>query len=275
MHSVAVFPSRGQRLLGWLHALFCTLAVVLLLPASAISQNPPQELIVVSATFPPYCIGGENDKPKGIYVTIMEELLKPLGVVPKFHIVPFKRALALLADGQADAMIGLFRTPEREKFLHFLNPPYSTSSYKAFYVAKGRGGEIKTYQDLYKLQAIGVGSGAKFFSPFDEDTKLKKDEAPNGLIGLKKLVRGRLDAVLLTEDSGDYLLANFHLQDKVEKAQFKHSEVAPAYVCLSKKSPWMAREKEFSESLALMVKNGRIDAIRSEYLKQPPTAKRP
>jgi polar amino acid transport system substrate-binding protein len=232
-------------------------------------------MVVVSATFPPYCIGGENDKPEGIYITIMEELLKPLGAVPKFLIVPFKRALALLSDGQADAMIGLFRSPEREKYLHFLNPPYRTNSFKAFYVAKGRGAEIKTYQDLYKLQAIGVGSGAKFFSPFDEDTKLKKDEAPNGLIGLKKLLSGRLDAVLLTEDSGDYLLANFHLQDKVEKAQFKHSEVAPSYICLSKKSPWMAREKELSDRLAQMVKDGRIEEIRREYLTLLPAAKRP
>jgi len=232
-------------------------------------------MVVVSATFPPYCIGGENDKADGIYIAIMEELLRPLGAVPKFHVVPFKRALALLADGQADAMIGLFRTPEREKYMHFLNPPYRTNSYKAFYVAKGRGAEIKTYNDLYKLQAIGVGSGAKFFSPFDEDTKLKKDEAPNGLIGLKKLVRGRLDAVLLTEESGDYLLANFQLQDKVEKAQFKHSEVAPSYICLSKKSPWLARAKELSARITQMVNTGRMEEIRQEYLKHLLAGKRP
>ncbi|MBI4806335.1 MAG: transporter substrate-binding domain-containing protein [Desulfovibrio sp.] len=274
-YSSKYFPVRKHRIPDSVLALLFSLVAVLAMPTQAVSQESLREMVVVSSTFPPYCIGGENDKPDGIYIKIMEEILRPLGAVPRFHIVPFKRALALLADGQADAMIGLFRSPEREKYYHFLNPPYNTKSFKAFYVAKGRGAEIKTYQDLYKLQAIGVGAGAKFFSPFDEDTKLKKDEAPNGLIGLKKLVSGRLDAVLLTEDSGDYLIANFNLHDKVEKAHFKHSDVAPAYVCLSKKSPWVARDKELSEQIARMVKSGRMEEIRLEYLKQLPAAKRP
>ena len=232
-------------------------------------------MLVVSSNFPPYCIGGENDTAEGIYVEIMKELLKPLGAVPVFQIVPFKRGLTFLSAGQADAMIGLFRTPERERSLHFLEPPYRTNSFKALFVAKGRGGTIKTYQDLYALHGIGVVSGFKYFPPFDEDAWLKKDESPNNLVGLRKLVNGRLDAMLLQEDIGDYLVTTLNLQDKIEKAQFKHSEVAPSYICLSKSSPWLNWEKELSDRIRQMADSGRMEEIRLGYLKQLPAGKRP
>ncbi|MBI4806336.1 MAG: transporter substrate-binding domain-containing protein [Desulfovibrio sp.] len=273
MHFIEHGSSPQRHLPGWMRNVFTALAAVFLLPATALSHPLPQEMVIVSSIFPPYSSGGENEKAEGIYIAIMEELLKPLGAVPKFHILPFKRALALLSDGQADAMVGLFRTPEREDYLHFLEPPYRTNSCKAFFVAKGRGGDVKTYQDLSKLQGIGIVSGYKYFSPFEEDTTLKKDESPNSLTTLQKLVNGRFDAALLHEDIGDYLIANFNLQDKVEKAEFKHSEVAPAYICLSKKSPWIAREKELSDRIKQMVNSGRMENIRQDYLKQLPVGK--
>lgn len=195
----------------------------------------------------------------GAYTEIVRELARrvdaPLKIVP----CPLKRCLVMLEHGEADLIIGVQDSPERNGFLHFLRTPYrNRASDKVFYVRKGSGTDIRSFDDLRALR-IGVKSGAMNFPRFSDDPALKRFEAKDLATNMKKLVLGRLDTVIASEDQGEAIVSQLQFGDKVEKARFRHPDsTGPRNIGISKKSVHLKNIGAFEGAMADMARDGTL-----------------
>ena len=174
-----------------------------------------------------------NDSISGVYPAIMKELAKRTGRTAKFQALPLARAEAMLKIGSIDLIIGLKDTEERKAFLHFLDTPYRYSSSKIFYVRKGEGNRLRSYEDLYVLK-VGTQRGTKYFAKFDEDLNLHKEEVHLEDQNFQKLVFSHVDVLIIPEDRGEFILTKLGLRDKVERAPFFFQDETPRFIAISK-----------------------------------------
>ncbi|MES2257169.1 MAG: transporter substrate-binding domain-containing protein [Pseudomonadota bacterium] len=197
----------------------------------------------------------------GAYTEIVRELARRVELPLEMRNCPLKRCLYWLEKGDADILIGVRDTPERQRYLQFLRTPYREhSSDKVFYVLKNKGLSIRSYAGLEPLR-IGITPGARYFERFDNDHALTKDEGGTMEINFRKLVLGRLDAVVAPEDQGEAQVTRLGLGDVVEKAPYRESDASPRAIALSKKSVHIARLEQFERAMAAMARDGTLAAI--------------
>ncbi len=206
-----------------------------------------------------------NGEYGGAYTEIVRELARRTGYQLKISSCPLKRCLYMLEGGNADIIIGLRNTPERARYLHFLQSPYrDRSSDKVFYVQKGRGGSIRSYADLARLR-IGTKLGAQYLERFDHDSNLQKDAVKDMAINFRKLALGRLDAVLIPEDQGEALLAELRLETQIDKVDYRIPDTSSRAIAISRKSPAAAFLEDFERALRDMAKDGTLAALYKRY----------
>ncbi|MGK0291348.1 MAG: polar amino acid transport system substrate-binding protein [bacterium] len=233
--------------------------LICLLTLNNIAFAEKKEVFLIGAnSVPPYKIISGHTL-NGINGDIIREVVKKMNVEVRVIQCPFKRCIQNLKFGKIDAFLGLFKTPEREKYFYYIEPPYNNKSNKAFYVHSDSNIKIKKYEDLYQksIRMIGVTRGYKHFKKFDHDQKLLRIPVNHHLQNFKKLLRRRVDVVILTEIIGDYLLKKNKIK-KIRKVQFRYSKINPSYLAISKKSNYMNRVREIEEGLKELIKTKKV-----------------
>ena len=177
------------------------------------ADNKKETIEVAFDVFAPWRMD-DNGNASGIDKEILDALAKKLNMNIHYNIVPVSRAVEGMKDGTYDLLAGKLRNPDRETFMNFIEPPYMAKSSKVFYVLKGNKDKIKKFEDLYNLK-VGVINGSKYFTQFDEDTKVVKEPGDTNKINFDKLIAGRVDAVVITDSEGDYFIKQNNLTDKV------------------------------------------------------------
>jgi polar amino acid transport system substrate-binding protein len=201
----------------------------------------------------------------GAYTEIVRELALRVGLPLTIKPCPLKRCLTMLQHGDADIIIGVKDTPERQRYLHFLHTPYRTSSAdKVFFVLKEKGATVKSYADLSPLR-IGVKLGAEYFARFDQDAALKKDTSKDMDVNFRKLAMGRLDAVIAAEDQGEAMLAQLQLGGKIGKAPFRVPDPSARSIAIARHSKHMNKLAAFDKAMAAMAKDGTLAALYRRY----------
>ncbi len=202
-----------------------------------------------------------GDSYGGAYTEIVRELAQRLGLPLIIKPCPLKRCLTMLQHGDADIIIGIKGTPERQRYLQFLQTPYrSTSADKVFFVQKDKGATIVRYDDLAPLR-IGVKLGAEYFSRFDHDGALKKDTSKDMDVNFRKLAMGRLDAVIAAEDQGEAMLAQLQLGGKIGKAPFRVPDPSARAIGVARSSKHFASLAAIDKAMAAMARDGTLAAL--------------
>ncbi len=255
-------PTAPSNAHGW-HRIATLLAVGVV--AVALGQNASAASLVFAFSELPPWKTVDGSQFNGAYTEIVRELARRTGFELEIFQCPFKRCLKMMQDGQADVIIGVHESDERKAYIHFLRTPYrKTSSDKVFYVRKGQAALIRSYEDLKKLR-IGVKSGTQYFDRFDADNSLTKDGAKDSQSNLKKLLRGRVDAVLMPEDQGEPLVYSLQLQDQLDTALYREQDHTPRAIGISKKSVHAQHIPVFEAAMAAMVKDGTVKALFKRY----------
>lgn len=236
--------------------------LALFLPAPGFARG----IIVPTDHFPPWRMANCETDISGIHIELTNHLLEKLGLKAEYVIRPWNRCLLMLERGSADIMSGLLKTEKRCRYMTYIEPAYNSESTKAFYVPRGKAGTIKSYADLTGI-TIGTTLGNKYFSKFDNDSHLQKDFAQNDEANLKKLIWHRVDAVIMTETVGDYLVNKNDYQGKLEKAEYKYSLPLPVYFAVSKKSSLSQHIPELEAAMKKMVESGEVKRIINNFLK--------
>lgn len=201
----------------------------------------------------------------GLQVRILKSIAANLGMKLELRNTSFARRLVFMEEGRIDICVGLFRTPEREKYVFFVDPPYRTHTNRYFFVLKGKKASIQKYEDLYHLD-IGTGINALYFERFDNDPNLSKVRVKKTEQRFKMLLLNRVDAVINGLMGGQAIINTLGIGRQVEIADYYYTDTRPVYVGISKKSRLAKRLSEVETVVGKMMANGEIVRIRKDYI---------
>ncbi len=235
-------------------------------PTSAAATNSPP-LVFAFSELAPWKVkeGPDHSEYGGVHPAILRELARRVGRHLEIVECPYKRCLRMMETGQADVIIGVIPTPEREAYLRFLSTPHrSHSSDRVFYVRAGEASRIRKYSDLSGL-TIGVANGSAQFTQFDADTGLHKEMALDNVANFQKLLLHRIDAVVIAEDQAAALSSEMHLQSQLEPAQLHIPDHTTRSVGVSRRSKAMALLPHLEKAMRDMRSDGTLAALYDQY----------
>ena len=252
----------------WRRALGLLIAGILMticgLAANARGAEEGDVAIVASTESPPFRMF-EGGPPRGVFIDILEAVLRQVNLTSRYQVLPFKRCLAKLESGTADLFIGLFYRPEREAYVIYLKPTIAPYVTKVFYLNKGRARHIQKWEDLYGLR-IGIRTGYKHHPDFDADLRIRKFEVPTEEQNFHKLAVDRIDAVLITAETGVFLIDKLRYTGRFALAPLRLERENPAYIVMSRKSRLTPHIPALETAIAAIVADGTVEAIRRRYL---------
>ncbi len=235
-------------------------------PAANVRGAEQGNIVIVASTeSPPYRMF-ENGPPRGVFIDILEAVLQQANLTPHYHVLPFKRCLAELKTGKSDLFIGLFYRPEREAYVIYLKPTIAPYVTKVFYLKKDLARQIQKWEDLYRFK-IGIRAGYKHHPDFDTDQRIQKYEVTTEEQSFHMLAIDRIDAVLITEETGAYLIEKLEYADRFATAPLRLESDNPAYIVMSRNSRLTPHIEKLETAIAKIVANGTVDAIRQKYLR--------
>nr|WP_227002218.1 transporter substrate-binding domain-containing protein [Aeromonas schubertii] len=106
-------------------------------------------LVVAMDEWPPFRMMQEGQF-RGLDVDILEAMAERAGVEVTIRRYPWGRALSFMQSGKVDLMMGLARTPERERYIDYLEPSYYQCR-PAFYGPPEVAQRVHRYEDLRPL----------------------------------------------------------------------------------------------------------------------------
>ncbi|MES2345997.1 MAG: transporter substrate-binding domain-containing protein, partial [Pseudomonadota bacterium] len=107
---------------------------------------------------------------------------------------------------------------------------------------------------------------AEYFERFDQDKSLKKEAVKDMEANFRKLALGRIDAVLIPEDQGEALIADLHLEGRLEKAPYRVPDHdAQRSIAVSRKSVTPQRLEVLERAMRDMARDGTLAALYKRY----------
>lgn len=227
-----------------------------------------KKIVLVNDEYAPYVMPEGDAKGPGIDIEIAVEALKRAGYQTEVKIVPWKRVLKSLEDGEADMTTTLSFKDERDKYLDW-SVPYRMNTVYHFYTAKGSKLKIASLADL-KGKTLGVTDGFTYPKEVTDSKDFTRDEAKDVSKTLGKLVAGRSDAAILNSIVGVWEMNKANLGDKVEKQAFELQSVEDTrgtMMGFSKKRNLKDVVQAFNKALDEMIKDGTVGKLEQKYLK--------
>jgi len=245
---------------------FCAIiaALVLTLAPGPSRAQDQSVLIVALSSLPPWKMVLDTG-PAGIDVDILREAAARMNVGLEFRNGEFRDCLKWMKTGQVDIMTGLLMVPEREDFLTYVTPPYSTRTTSAFYALKKRAPQIDHYENLRYVR-VGVKRGEKHFPQFDIDPEVRKTQVASLAEGFDKLIHEHYGTFIANELQADWWLAEHTATARlVAKAPLKYQGYQDMYFAFSNQSAHAERADQLGKTLVAMIQDGTIDAILDRY----------
>ncbi len=250
----------GKARSGWRGLGLAIMAVLWLLAAPLAAQA--QELVIACEEYPPYEFL-EDGQPRGLCVELVQETCQRLGLEPVFRFMSWTQALAQVQAGQAQAILSLYQTPEREAFLVFPHRPLAQERVAAM-VRKGSGVRVQGVPDLAKLR-VGVNAGYAYGPLIDDLKGLNKVEAADPATLLRDLAEGRSDVALGNELTLNHVALQLKLLHRLENQRTLSS--APLFIGFAKAQGAQAQELAdgFDRALKELNEEGIAGRIRAQY----------
>ncbi|MEK1905347.1 MAG: transporter substrate-binding domain-containing protein [Pseudomonas sp.] len=171
---------RSTLLAGLLLVLCCT-------PCQA------REWLVVGTSFPQVFERSETGQFSGLAPELLQQMSGELGASLRFELYPWARAQRMVEQGQADILIGPYRTPEREARFAFAAAPFYQDRI-VFYARRGQGLSWDGSFASLQPHRIAVIRGWTYGSRFEAArAQMQLDTVEGVPNGLRMLVAGRIE----------------------------------------------------------------------------------
>lgn len=239
------------------------IGIVLLICLSPLVQA--ERLRIVSDDWAPY-IYQENGQPRGLHFEVASEVFRRLGVEVDWLFLPWKRCLAVVEQGQADGILGLFKLPEREAFILYPQEPLSQVEFVLFQ-SRARPHQVHTLHDLDGL-TIGTSPGYKYGAEFNEAKSFRREPAPSHISNFGKLALGRIDLLVTDRHVGEYLLHRLQLDQQIEALPLL-IDSKPQYLGLTRKPGREQLAQAFADALQRFKQEPGYQAIVQRYVDAP------
>lgn len=218
----------------------------------------------VGTTFPLILEKDRNNQINGLGADISREIIKKMGHELVIKIYPWKRALLMVKNGEADGLIGAYITDERKKSLRF-SQNYFYQDEIQFYQ---RAGGIFIWDGKYSSlqgKVIGVTSGWDYGKKFDQQKKSLKLVVLKTLKqNFEMLLRGRVDLVLSHPRGTQRILEELMGKEKIKEI-FPIIKKSQGYFSFSRKKKMSNFLLKFDQIFESMKKNGEISKLEKKY----------
>ena len=238
-----------------------------ILASSVASAQTSKTVRLTNGEWQPYL---SNSAPhQGFASHVVTEAFALVGVKVEYGFFPWARAYKLAKDGTWDGSVVWLDSEERREHFHYSDAVVPSKS--AFFHLKGSGFNWNSYEDLRDVRIGGTLKYA-YGDEFDAAEKagiIKTDRAQNDVLGLQKLLKGRID-VFPGEIMVTYALIRNSLSDNEVAMITHHAKLIheqPQYLLLSKKVAGNAALRDlFNEGLKKLKASGKYDQIIADAL---------
>lgn len=224
--------------------------------------SPAQGLSIYTENAPPNQFLDGEGRLTGFAVELVREIQKRTGNRDPIQLVPWIRGYRELETRSNVVLFSVARSAARDPLFQWVGP-IGESSF-AFFVKAGSTVTIRNLEDAKKLRAIGV---------YKEDARdqfltkagfINLDRSLDESVMLRKLMDGRIDAMVSAPGEGVLKLARgagYRPEDLREAHAFQKVQT---YIAFSKAaSPGIV--KAWSQALAGMKKDGNFEYLYRTY----------
>jgi len=175
-----------------------TLLILYLVCLSFAPRLYSEELLIVrgDGQYAPFEFT-QNNKLVGLHIDMINNVATQANIKVSFKSYPWKRAMSMVENGEADAITYLGRRPEREKYTYYFKGNVLSYTRNHFVISRSR--DIEYNGDLRDLSGyrIGIVRGFMYGDEFSEADYIKKYRVNKREQMLAMLSKGRLDVALL------------------------------------------------------------------------------
>lgn len=207
---------------------------------------------------------GPNLLNKGYVTEITKAALARVGYTMEIEFVPWKRALHDAKNGYYNAVLGLYYSDERAKWMAYSESIASVQL--VFFEKKGRNIRWDKLEDLKPL-TIGTEQGFVYTDEFDHADFLKKEPVRNAELNLKKLLENRIDLVAASRNVFLHWI-NTKLPDKLDQIEVVPKQISEnkIYNGFPQKDPqYRTYVRDFNRGFAMIKADGTLDAILKKH----------
>jgi len=243
------------------NCLIILIMFAVLLPAGA---SADEITLVALGDFPPFQ-WEEKGKVTGIDADMVSEACRRLGIGLKIQVMPWKRALKSVNEGNVDGLVAALYKEDRTEYLYYTKEAVHVQK-NIIMVRKGDNTRIKGFDDL-RNKKTGVVKDFSYGPDFDSIRGLDKVVCKDQQELVRMLVAGRVDAAMGSEKPLMFNARKLGLQNELEVA-FVVAQY-PAYTVFSKVSGGKGElfARKFDAVLREMKKEGLEQKIIDKYMK--------
>ena len=233
-----------------------------LLSGVASAERAP--LRVMTDYWPPFRIAADGGQLRGLDIDLLRELERRTGLRFDVQRAPWSRGLAEMNKGTVDLMTGLAKTPERERYIDYLERPYFACSPR-FYGVQALARDITDYSRL-RGHEIGYVLGSAYFEPFDSDASLHKVGVSSENQLLQMLRLKRLELAVGTDCQVDYeLLQDPRLAGRIVKLAYRPPARTELFLGFSRQRALGAERGAIAQALGQMLDEGWVAEAARRY----------
>ena len=222
--------------------------------------------IAISTGYPPFYFFNEKEEPTGICIDIIHQVAKAMNLDVQFSSFPWKRMIHNGKEGSVDAIMPLFKTAERETFLHY-PANHLILEDNSFYTLQSSplrySGKLDDVLDRY----IGVIQGYSYGEEFDNKRFKNKTAVGSDDQLIQLVLNNRVEMAIGNSMVVNYLAAQ---QNTAGKIKFLLPPVTenPLYIGFSKKLISAEFVEQFSQALEAFKATDDYTKIIELYTKQ-------
>ena len=221
-----------------------------------------RKILVVYTEWFPYTYE-DNCNASGFEIDIIRAVMDRLDVDVEFKKYPWQRCLLSLKGGEADALVSMLHSGEREEYTWYAEDYISLSKVVLF---KKKGHKIRYTGRLEELKpySVGVIMGFTYGEAFDNAAFINKDNAVDSTILINKILHGRND---VGAENQIVATATSFRMGVYKDIQFLEPPLftKKLYVGFSKAKGHKQLSHEFSQALSAFKKTIAYKKILGEY----------
>jgi polar amino acid transport system substrate-binding protein len=225
-----------------------------------------KEMVCVDTSVPPLMYEADG-RAIGIYPALLAEISKRSGIELDVVAIPWKRALLELDAGRA-GIGALYKNSDRLKKYDFSNKLFD--EVQIVYVRTGNEFKFSGVGSM-KGKTVGVIRGWSYGDEFDAAVKsgdIATEEVSSDEQNFKKLILGRIDAIITIRESAAATIAAGDYKDKVA-ALAPPLSVSPAYIAFAKSAHKIGVIDKLNKAIKAIRDDGSFDLIVNTVVGSP------
>ncbi|MCL6482905.1 MAG: amino acid ABC transporter substrate-binding protein [Janthinobacterium lividum] len=241
------------------------LALALLWPACAVSlQVQARELLVVGAQFERVFEYQDSGEYAGLGVELVRLMATRTGYTVRFRMLPWARAQAMLVQGQADILIGPYKTPERIASMGFSDKPFYQDQ-MVFYTRQDASFDWDGDPAVLKNRRVVLLNGWAYGTDWERMRHgLQISVANNVENGLKMLVHKHVDVFVSNRRNTDPVISRLGYGRQVKPLP-KVIEIQNGYFAFPRSPAFDKLRLQFDQELNKLIETGELKRLGKRY----------